>query len=159
MFCVKQPIHYSVHDLYSCCVESNNKHLLCKIPWTFPVASCTWISLLCCFSRTYTLHMHMVKWHIVLLCSVDHSSRYNSFKLRTWRTILFSYMFIPNLYMFWTLTCSSSGELIVLIWRLVYVTLCRWPSDTSHLRRVTYTRGRIDTINSRNGEHMSAWNM
>jgi hypothetical protein len=40
----------------------------------------------------------------------------------------FSYMFIPNLYMFRALMCSSSGELIVSIRHPVYVTLCRWPS-------------------------------
>jgi len=34
----------------------------------------------------------------------------------------FSYMFIPNLYMFWALMCSSSGELVVSIRHLVYVT-------------------------------------
>jgi len=45
-----------------------------------------------------------------------------------WCTILFSHMFIPNLYMFRTLLCSSSGELIAYIRHLVYVTLCRWPS-------------------------------
>jgi len=37
-------------------------------------------------------------------------------------------MFIPNLYMFREVTCLSSGELIVSIRHLVYVTLCRWPS-------------------------------
>ena len=69
-------------------------------------------------------------------------------------TILFSYMFIPNLYMFRALMCSSLGELIVSIQHLVYVTLCRWPSGThtcipdGHLHRVTYTRCHIDTINS-----------
>jgi len=41
----------------------------------------------------------------------------------------FSYIFIPILYMFRTLLYSSSGESIVLIWHLVYVTLCRWPSN------------------------------
>jgi hypothetical protein len=41
---------------------------------------------------------------------------------------LFSYMFIPNFYMFRALVCSSSGELIVPIRDLVCVTLCRWPS-------------------------------
>jgi hypothetical protein len=38
-----------------------------------------------------------------------------------------SFMFIPKLYMFQALMCSSSGELMVSIWHLVYVTLCRWP--------------------------------
>jgi len=36
-------------------------------------------------------------------------------------------MFIPNLYIFRALMCSASGELIVSIQHLVYVTLCRWP--------------------------------
>jgi len=40
----------------------------------------------------------------------------------------FSYMFIPILYMFRAAMCPSSGELIVLMRHLVYVTLCRWPS-------------------------------
>ena len=40
----------------------------------------------------------------------------------------YSYMFIPNLYMFRALMCSSSGELIVSIRHLVYVALCKWPS-------------------------------
>jgi hypothetical protein len=61
------------------------------------------------------------------LCFADRASRYNSCKWPTWRTVLFSYMFIPNLYMFRALMCSSSGELIVSV-HLVYVTLCRWPS-------------------------------
>ena len=39
----------------------------------------------------------------------------------------FSYIFIPILYMFWAPLCSSSVESILLIWHLVYVTLCRWP--------------------------------
>jgi len=51
-----------------------------------------------------------------------------SCKWPTWRTILFSCMFIPNLYMFQVLMCSSSGEFIVSIRNLVYVTVCRWPS-------------------------------
>jgi hypothetical protein len=37
----------------------------------------------------------------------------------------FSYMFIPILYMFRALMCSTSGKLIVSIQYLVYVTLCR----------------------------------
>jgi len=63
-----------------------------------------------------------------ILCSVDRASRYNSCKWPTWHTVLFSYMFIPNLYMFRALMCSSSGQLIVSIRHLVYVTVCRWPS-------------------------------
>jgi hypothetical protein len=67
--------------------------------------------------------------------------------------------------MFRTPLCSSSGESIVLIQYLVYVSLCGWPSGMrtcipdGHPHRVTYTRCRIDTINSPDDEHMSAGNM
>jgi len=40
----------------------------------------------------------------------------------------FPYMFISILYMFQATTCSSSGESIVSIQHLAYVTLCRWLS-------------------------------
>jgi len=36
-------------------------------------------------------------------------------------------LFIPVLYMFRATKCSSSGDSIVSIRPLVYVTLCRWP--------------------------------
>ena len=39
----------------------------------------------------------------------------------------FLYMFISILYMFQAAMCPSSGELIVSIWNLVYVTPYRWP--------------------------------
>jgi len=39
----------------------------------------------------------------------------------------FSYLFSPILYMFRATKCSSSGESIVSICPLVYVTLCRCP--------------------------------
>jgi len=69
--------------------------------------------------------------------------------------------------------CSSSGESIV-IWHLVYVTLCRWPSSVQvwmelssiqtctldgHLHRMTYTRRRINTLDSSDDEHGDAQNM
>jgi hypothetical protein len=38
-------------------------------------------------------------------------------------------MFITSLYMFRATPCPSSGELVVSIQFLVYVTLCRWPSS------------------------------
>ena len=47
-------------------------------------------------------------------------------KWPTWRTILF-YIFISTVYMFLATQCSSSGETIVSIQLLVYVTLSRWP--------------------------------
>ena len=43
--------------------------------------------------------------------------------------LFFSYMFISVLYMFRAAMCSSSGESIVSIRHLVYVTLCRWPTS------------------------------
>jgi hypothetical protein len=79
----------------------------------------------------------------------------------TWHTILFSCMFISILYMIWATSCSSSGESIVSIQLLVYVTLCNWLTciPDSHLHRVTYTRSCIDTIYSPADEHEVAWNM
>jgi len=41
--------------------------------------------------------------------------------------LFFLYLFIPILYMFRAAKRSSSGETIVSIRPLVYVTLCRWP--------------------------------
>ena len=65
--------------------------------------------------------------------------------------------------MFRATMCSSSGESIVSIRHLVYVTLCRWPSGMhlwihtcipdGHPHRVTYTRCRIDTTDSPDDEH------
>jgi hypothetical protein len=46
-------------------------------------------------------------------------------KRPTWRTILF-YVFISIFYMFRASSCSSSGESIVSMQHLVYVTLFRW---------------------------------
>jgi len=67
--------------------------------------------------------------------------------------------------------CTSSGELIVSI-HLVHVTMYRWPfgvqvwmsliqtcTPNGHLYGVTYTRCRIDTINSPDDGHMAAQNM
>ena len=42
----------------------------------------------------------------------------------------FLYVFISILYMFRATSCSSSGESIVSIQHLVYVTLCRWPTQS-----------------------------
>jgi len=76
-------------------------------------------------------------------------------------------MFISTIYMFRAAMCSSSGESIVSIRYLVYVTLCRWLSgmqvwsacilDGNYT--VTYSRCRIDTIESPDDEHMDARNM
>ena len=81
------------------------------------------------------------------------------------RHTILSYVFISVLYMFRATPCSSSGESIVWIQRLVYVTLCRWPycfptcTRYSHRHRVTYTRGCIDTIDSPDDEHEVARNV
>jgi hypothetical protein len=53
---------------------------------------------------------------------------------------------------------------IVLIRHLVYVTVCRWPSGVQvwtdgHVHRVTYTRCRINTIDSPDDGHRGARNM
>jgi hypothetical protein len=42
---------------------------------------------------------------------------------------LFFYMFISILYLFRATSCSSSGESIVSIKHMMYVTLCKWPSS------------------------------
>jgi len=58
------------------------------------------------------------------------------------------YVFISILYMFRATSCSSSGESIVSIQPLVYVT-----------NTVTYIRGCIDIIDSPDDEHEVARNM
>jgi len=81
-------------------------------------------------------------------------------------------MFISILYIFRAAMCPSSGELIVSIRHLVYVILYRWPFGVQvwmrpiqtytlngHLYRVTYTKCRIDTINSLDDGHVAARNM
>jgi len=67
-------------------------------------------------------------------------------------------MFISILYMFRAAMCPSSGESIVSIRHLEYVTLCSIQTCTpnGHLYTVTYTRCRIDTINSPDDGHMAA---
>ena len=47
-------------------------------------------------------------------------------KWRTWHTILV-YVFISILYLFRATSCSSSGETVISIQPLAYVTLCRLP--------------------------------
>jgi hypothetical protein len=73
-------------------------------------------------------------------------------------------MFISILYMIWAAMCPSSGELIVSIQHLVYVTLYRGPfgvpcTPNGPLYKVTYTRCHIDTIDSPDDGHMAARNM
>jgi hypothetical protein len=82
--------------------------------------------------RNLLVRTDALLWH--LLCFVDRASRYNSGKWPTWRTVLFSYMFISILYMFRATSCSSLGESIASIHLLVYVTRCKWPSSM-HVRK------------------------
>ena len=66
-----------------------------------------------------------LRWPFIYILLTVHLVRILG-KGPTWRTIL-SYVFISILYMFRATSCSSSGESIVSIQHLVYVTLCRWP--------------------------------
>ena len=85
------------------------------------------------------------------------------------RHISFLYMFISILYMFRAFMCLSSGDLIVSIRYLVYVTLAvRYTGlgryiktyiPDGHLHRVTNTRYLIDTIESPDDEHLNARNL
>ena len=78
-------------------------------------------------------------------------------------------MFISILYIFRAFKCLSSGESIVSIRHLVYVTIYRLLPGMQasiqecipggNLYRVTYTRCRIDTTESPDDEHMAAPNM
>jgi len=69
-------------------------------------------------------------------------------------------MFISIFYMFRAATCPSSGELIVSVRHLVFVTLLcsliQTFTPNCHLYRVTNTRCRIDTINSPDDGHVAA---
>ena len=69
----------------------------------------------------------------------------------------FSCMFISILYVFRAAMCPSSGELIVSIRHLVYVTLYRW-SFGVHTKRSSIQRC-IDTINFPGDGQMAARNM
>ena len=58
-------------------------------------------------------------------------------KWPNWRTILF-YVLISILYMFRPTSCLSSGESIVSIQHLVYVTLYRWPFRVQVGKELSY---------------------
>jgi hypothetical protein len=58
----------------------------------------------------------------------------------------FSFMFISILYMFRAAMCSSSGELIVSIRHLVYVTLYRGPFSVHTKRSSIYTEWHIPDV-------------
>ena len=76
--------------------------------------------------------------------------------------IFFMYVYFYSLHVSGQPCNASSGELIVLIRHLVYVTLFSvqvWCAGLGETNRVTYTRCSIDTINSPDDEHMGARNM
>jgi hypothetical protein len=66
-------------------------------------------------------------------------------------------MFISIFYVFRAAMCPSLGELIVSIRHLVS-SLIQTCTPNGHLYRVTYTKCRIDTINSPDDGHMAARN-
>jgi len=90
------------------------------------------------------------------LCFVDRASPFNSCKQPTWRTILFMYIFIPIFYMSRAPVCSSSGESIVLIRHLVYVSyvgdrqVCRFGWNSVSSTPVFIIR-RINCVNTTSG--------
>jgi hypothetical protein len=52
-------------------------------------------------------------------------------------------VFISLLYMFRATQCSSSGESIVSIHRLIYITPCRWPPGRQPYAPAAFTPGKI----------------
>jgi hypothetical protein len=77
------------------------------------------------FNYCWTLGIRIVRiryWYILKRVSVI------IFVNKPNRCTIFSYMFISILYVFQAAMCPSSGEAIVSMRHLVYVTLCRWPS-------------------------------
>jgi hypothetical protein len=68
-------------------------------------------------------------------------------------------MFISVLYMFRATMCPISGELIVSIRHLVYVTPIQTSTPNGHLYRGTYTKYGIHTINSPDDGHVAVRNI
>jgi hypothetical protein len=86
--------------------------------------------------HSYYFRLGVLKFHVLLTVNLVMIHG----KWPTWRTILF-YVLISILYMFRATSCSSSGESIVSIQPLVYVTLCRWPFRVQSERNIpTCTR-------------------
>jgi hypothetical protein len=73
-----------------------------------------------CMSRAFA----WVKDTYAILCFVDRASRYNYGKWPTWRTILFSYMFISILYMFRAASCCHNQENQLYQYNIWYMSLC-----------------------------------
>jgi len=141
------------------------------------------VHFLCSVDRAFFMFCWPCIFYVLLtvhfLCSVDRAF----FVLLTVRLgiifvnnqldvhFFFIYVYFYSLHVSGSM-CPSSGEIIVSIRHLVYVTLYRLPfgvqvwmsliqtcTPNGHLYSVTYTRCRIDTINSLNDGHMAARNM
>jgi hypothetical protein len=155
---LENPSHYfCIQD----CFTQSHKYRYPFFPAKFKsYVTSTWAAATGCMLTRLVSFYILLTVHLVVILG----------KWPTWRKILF-YVFISILYMFRETSCSSSGESIVSIQYLVYVTLCRWPLRVQvgksltdlHTKRSptqsdTYTRGCIDTIDCRY-EHEVARNM
>ena len=96
------------------------------------------------------MHTINLPWMFYLLLTVNLIT----ISVNNQRDAQILYLFLPILYMFRATKCSSSGESIVSIRFLVYVTYIR-----TYIRTVTYNRGRIDRIDSPDDEHLVARNI
>jgi len=108
----------------------------------YAVVICTWMIHLSKFVNIYKIWWII---HCIKVFAMHFSPSFPKVEVYTWdcsRTLVcvcvfvndqldaqffFVYLFIPILYMFRATNCSSSGESILSIRPLVYVTLCRWP--------------------------------
>jgi hypothetical protein len=113
-------------------------------------------------NETNSFWVTLMLFSLVLLCSVDLASRHNPSKLPTRRTILFHVC----LFLFSTCfgqPCAHHQENYLYqydIWCMaLFIEDCLVCTPNGHLYRMTYTRCRIDTINSPDDGHMAARNM
>ena len=157
-----------------CCMFTTFRHEACRITNTQSS----------CYNSLYTLVQRTLKevefistvqdTEFCVLLTVHLGTVFVNNQLDV--QLFFLYVYFCSLYMLRAAMCPLSGELIVSIRHLVYVTLYRWPFSVQvwmrllcsfiqtctlngHLYRVTYTRCRIDTINSPDDGHMAARSM
>ena len=86
-----------------------------------------WTSI--CKCRNYSECIKFIYFsYFKVLFAVSHKPQFRLISINNQLDAQFlSYIFISILYMFRATLCSSSGESIVSIQHLVYVSLCRWP--------------------------------
>ena len=102
------------------------------------------------------MHGETVKFIVLYILLAVHPLMIHG-KWPNWRTIFF-YVFISILYMFRATSCSSSGETIVSIQSLVYVTLCRWPFLVTYTCRL-YWYNWLSWLWARGcSKHVENWN-